>query len=180
MSALQALAAKPDCSDCIRTMKQHWHGLRTITLPQITIPNIPANSPCSSASFPHANPPMDQPGHPQYGASARSRSPSCASTSQQRGGERRPPFRKRNERYAARTLAPALQNVRSSHSSIPPLDKKAPASKLSQLKSVMSESSVLPPPPSSQHPEPTSQQQSTSRISPSQRAVVTSAASFLR
>ena len=67
----------------MHTMEQHWPALRTITLPHITIPNVPTPS---LNSIPHANPATDQPGHPQYGTSERSHSPSRASTSSQRGG----------------------------------------------------------------------------------------------
>ena len=103
VSALQAMAANPDYSDFMRTMEQQCPGLRTITLPQITKLNIPANSPCSSASIPHANPPIDHPGHSHHGASEPSRSPSCASTSSQKGGgKRRSASRKRS---SARSLA---------------------------------------------------------------------------
>ena len=77
LSAVQAMAANPDYSGFMRMMEQRWPGLRMITLPQITIPNIPAPS---VNSIPHANPPNDQSGHLQYGASEGSRSPSCAST----------------------------------------------------------------------------------------------------
>ena len=73
----------------------------------------------------------------------------------------------------ARTMALAPQIVRSSPSSNPPPDKKAsnekaPASKLSQMESVVSEASVLPPPPSSQLAEPNPPQKLTSRSSLSQ------------
>ena len=72
-------------------------------------------------------------------------------------------------------MIPPLQNVRNSPSSNPPLDKKAsnekaPTSNLSQLKSVVSEASVLPPPPPPQLPEPTPPPQSSSRSNVSQRA----------
>ena len=78
LSALQAMATNPDYSDFMRTMVQHWPGLRTITLPHISIPNL--------NSIPHANTASDQPGHPQKGTSERSLSPSRASTFSQRGG----------------------------------------------------------------------------------------------
>ena len=64
---------------------------------------MPANP---VVSIPQADPATDQPGHPQNGASERSRSPSCASTSPQKGGgERRPASRKRNERSPSRPVA---------------------------------------------------------------------------
>ena len=107
MSALQAMAANPDHSDFMHTMDQHWPGLRTIALPRITIPNFLANSPRTIASIPNANPPSDQPGHPQYNDSERRRSSSCASTSSQKGGkEHRPASRKRNDRSPSTTIAP--------------------------------------------------------------------------
>ena len=95
---------------------------------------IPANSPRANASKPHAHPPPDQRGNPQYGASEHSRSPSCAITSFQKGGgERRPASRKHIERSPARFMAPAPQNVRSSPSTNPPPDKKASNEKAPQV-----------------------------------------------
>ena len=177
LSAIQSMAANPDYSDLMGTMEHHWHGLRTIAFPQVTIPNIPASS---VNSISHANAATDQSGHPQYGASERSRSPSCASTSSQKRerGERRLEPRKRNERSLTRPKMPPPQNLRNSPSSNPPPVKKAanektPMSKSSQLKSVVSEASVLPPPPPPpppQIPEPTPPPQSSSRSNLLQRA----------
>ena len=48
ISALQAKVANPDYSDFMHTMGQYLPGLRTITLPRGTIPNIPATSPHST------------------------------------------------------------------------------------------------------------------------------------
>ena len=112
MSALQAMATYPDYSDFMRTMEQHWPGLLTVALPQITIPIIPA-TPINS--IPNANSARNQPDHPQYGASERISSPSCASTSSQKGGEeRRPESRKSHERSPLRPVSPTPQNVRNS------------------------------------------------------------------
>ena len=94
LATLQAIATNPDYFDIMRTMEQHWSGLRTITLLHITIPNVPKPS---LNSIPHDNPATDQPGHPQYGTSERNRTPLRDSSSSQRvgGGERRPESRKR-------------------------------------------------------------------------------------
>ena len=56
--------------------------MRTVTLPHITIPNVPTPS---MNSIPHVNTATDQLGHTQYAKSERSRSPSGASTSSQSG-----------------------------------------------------------------------------------------------
>ena len=78
LSALQAMATNPDYSDFMRTMEQHWPGLRTITLPHISIPNL--------NSIPHANTASDQPGHPQkIPLNVVYHSPSRASNFSQRG-----------------------------------------------------------------------------------------------
>ena len=71
-------------------------------------------------------------------------------------------------------MTPASQIVKRSPSSNPPpvkkaSNEKAPSSKLSQLKSVLSEARVLPPPPPKQLPEPTPPKLSSSRSSLSQR-----------
>ena len=71
LAALQAIADKPDFSDIMRTMEQHWPGLRTITLPHITILNVPTPS---LIYIIHANPATDQPVHSQYDTSRASTS----------------------------------------------------------------------------------------------------------
>ena len=175
LSALQAMATNPDYSDFMRTMEQHLPCLRMITLPHISITNVPTPS---LNSISHANTATDQPGHPQYGTSKRSHSPHMPRLFlKEEDGERRPESRKRNERFPTRLLMPPPQNVRNSPSSNPPPDKKGSnektpsrSSKSSQLKSVVSEASVLPPPPPSQLPEPTPPPQSSSRDNLLQRA----------
>ena len=109
ISALQAMAANPDYSDIMRTIEQHWPDLGTTALPQFTIPNLPA--PCV-ISIPNANPATDQPGHPQYGASERSRSPSCASTSSQTGGAERNAAQNRESVMSAPQLDQGYHQIR--------------------------------------------------------------------
>ena len=50
LAALQAMATNPDYSDFMRTMEQHWPGLRTITLPHVTIPEYPYTFSCLYSS----------------------------------------------------------------------------------------------------------------------------------
>ena len=40
LAALQAMATNQKYSDFMRTMEQHWPGLRTIALPHVTIPRL--------------------------------------------------------------------------------------------------------------------------------------------
>ena len=146
----------------MHSMEQYWHVLRTITHPRITIPNITFSNQQSPVTISSVNPPSDQPGHSRHGISESSRS---HRTHQQpltkRGGENRPPSRKRNDCFSARAIADVKpQQVRNSLSSNAPPDKKvlkekiAPTRKMSQLKLVVSEASVLPSPPTPQQPEP--------------------------
>ena len=58
-SAVQPMAVNPDNSDFKRSMEQYWTGLRTVTLPRITIQNVPANTQHSTASIPNVNPSTD-------------------------------------------------------------------------------------------------------------------------
>ena len=132
MAALQAIVANPDYDDFISAITQHWPGLRDYVQPVQPNENITTQR--------------------QTTTQPRSNSPPTPSSSSQGEGERR----KRNERSPQ---APAMNEstTKASPTSKPPPDKKQqstlrqPAiSRLTQLKSVVSEASVLlptPPPP---------------------------------
>ena len=150
-------------------MEQLSPELRQVTLPTVTIQNDNATIIQPAITIPHANPSPEQPGHSRTVTIKRRRSLSRSSSSSQKGGgECRPVSRKRNESSPARigtSAAPRLI-VRDSSLSKPPPDKTIsnkqtvpqarPVStiKLTKLKSVVSEASVLPPPPGPQSNKP--------------------------
>ena len=159
VSALQAMTANPDYTEFLQTMEQHWPGLRDIRLPQVTIPNTMHLNAQSPITIPHVNMSHDQPGHSRHGMSAQTTSPATATDSFQRGGDHRSTLRKRNNSPPPHKN-PEPQQTRDSPTSHPPPDKKASnerqisTSKLSQLKSVVSEASVLPTSPQPQSSKP--------------------------
>ena len=121
MSSLKALTANPDYDDFMDTMEQFWPGLRTITFPRITKPNVTSSNQQSPVTIPNVNPLSDQLSHFRYGASECSRLPSNASTTSQRGRKRHPASRKRNDCSPSLTIF-YVTLVRNNPSSIPPPD----------------------------------------------------------
>ena len=193
ISALQAVAVDPHYTDFMRSMERYWPELRHIALPTVTIQNENAVATQPTMTVHHVNPLSEQPGYSRTVTIERSRSPSRSSSSQKRGGERRPASRKRNDRSPTRTSTSPMPplTARDSPSSKPPPDKKisnkedTPTSSETPLatnssnqpKTKVFEAPVLPSPPPSQPSEsqgllqPPPLSQPTSRESLALRAV---------
>ena len=145
----------------MQTMEQYWPGLRTITLPRVTIMNIAASNQQSHVTSLNfilflINQIVHRTVH-QSVAVHHLRLQRLL----KRVRERRSASQKRSDCCHSRTIGNmASQQTRNSPSSNPPPNKKvsnekvAPTSKLSHLKKVVSEASVQPPPPSPQQQEP--------------------------